>query len=235
MNFLFNANRVLTLTAHPDDEVLGFGASASLLTAKGIKVTNCFLSGDVNARVNKPSKTKFLDDINEAQQIMGCEEAILGPFENVKFNVVPHLELVQYIEKIIDKVQPTVIFTHWPGDLNNDHYHTALACMAAARLPQRRGERPISAVYMMEIPSSTDWSFPGQNQGFQPNTFFEIGEKALATKLEALNAYSGVMRPYPHPRSTEAVSGLAAQRGAQAGLKFAEAFHCVNQAFSLIE
>lgn len=34
------------------------------------------------------------------------------------------------------------------------------------------------------------------------------------------------MRPYPHPRSDEALLGLAAYRGAQAGVKYAEAFEC---------
>jgi N-acetylglucosamine malate deacetylase 1 len=37
------------------------------------------------------------------------------------------------------------------------------------------------------------------------------------------------MRPYPHPRSKEALTGLAAYRGGQAGLKYAEAFQAVFQ------
>ena len=44
---------------------------------------------------------------------------------------------------------------------------------------------------------------------------------------EALSLYSGVMRPYPHPRSDEALRGLAAWRGAQAGCHYAEAFEAV--------
>lgn len=35
------------------------------------------------------------------------------------------------------------------------------------------------------------------------------------------------MRPYPHPRSNEALEGLAAYRGAQFGCNYAEAFECV--------
>ena len=35
------------------------------------------------------------------------------------------------------------------------------------------------------------------------------------------------MRAYPHPRSNEALEGLAAYRGAQSGCKYAEAFESV--------
>ena len=42
----------LTVTAQPDDEILGFGASAYKLSKKGNKIYNCILSGSVGARVN---------------------------------------------------------------------------------------------------------------------------------------------------------------------------------------
>jgi hypothetical protein len=35
------------------------------------------------------------------------------------------------------------------------------------------------------------------------------------------------MRDFPHPRSEEIVRGLAAYRGGQAGIKYAEAFQTV--------
>ena len=38
------------------------------------------------------------------------------------------------------------------------------------------------------------------------------------------------MRPYPHPRSIEAFRGLAAFRGCQSGLNYAEAFEVVFEA-----
>ena len=74
------------------------------------------------------------------------------------------------------------------------------------------------------MPSTTDWDINPAGHPFTPNTFVEIGEAGLAGKLEALRAYRGVARPYPHPRSEEAIRGLAAVRGAQAGLVLAEAF-----------
>ena len=57
--------------------------------------------------------------------------------------------------------------------------------------------------------------------------FVEVGKEGIDIKLKALEAYTGVMHPYPHPRSAEALTGLAAYRGAQAGCCYAEAFETV--------
>jgi hypothetical protein len=51
-----------------------------------------------------------------------------------------------------------------------------------------------------------------------------VGEDLIDVKLEALSAYRGVMRDYPHPRSVETLKGIAAYRGSQSGLRYAEAF-----------
>ena len=55
----------------------------------------------------------------------------------------------------------------------------------------------------------------------------EVGPDGVEAKVKALGMYRGVMRPYPHPRSAEAIEGLAAYRGVQAGCNYAEAFEVV--------
>lgn len=223
----------LTVTAHPDDEVLGFGASSYILSSQGHSIYNVILSGSVDARRHRPELLSLHNHINKAQEIIGAERPILGPFPNIKFNSVPHIELVQYIEKYIDDIQPDVVVTHHPYDLNNDHYHTSKACQAAVRLYQRKEIKPITGFYFMEIPSSTDWSFPVDGQQFRPDTFIEIGEEGIAKKIEALYAYEGIMRPYPHPRSDEAIRALAVLRGSQVGCNLCEGFQTAMQVLRL--
>jgi hypothetical protein len=82
----------------------------------------------------------------------------------------------------------------------------------------------------METPSSTEWSLDSSSNRFIPNYFVEIGEEGMKVKNVALAAYKGVTRQYPHPRSPEANEGLAAYRGCQAGLKYAESFQVVFEA-----
>ena len=96
------------------------------------------------------------------------------------------------------------------------------------RLFQRREGIPaLRELRYMENASATEWSLDSSLNRFLPNHYVEIGEEGLAVKLQALACYKGVMRPYPHPRSAEALRGLAAWRGAQAGCLYAEAFETV--------
>ena len=55
----------------------------------------------------------------------------------------------------------------------------------------------------------------------------EVGKEGVDAKIKALSMYRGVMRPYPHTRSTEALEGFAAYRGCQAGCNYAEAFEVI--------
>jgi LmbE family N-acetylglucosaminyl deacetylase len=215
---------VLIVVAHPDDEVLGCGATGAALAHAGHPVRACFLAGRAEARGSRPDGTGLADDTLAAQRELGFGPPIVGAFPNIRLNTVPHIELVQFIENAIREHQPQLLFTHHPRDLNDDHVCTARACMAAARLFQRHADvPPLRRMYFMEILSSTDWAFAGNGAGFDPDTFVAAGPW-LERKLAALRAYRGVMRPFPHPRSEEIVRGLAAYRGGQGGVDHAEAF-----------
>ena len=218
----------LIVAAHPDDEVLGAGAVMYKLARDKQEVSVCILSGNVQARMLRPKDEELKDDIDTSMGILQVKKYFLGEFPNIRLNTVPHIELVQFIEKAILETKAEVIITHHPGDLNNDHLHTSLACQEAVRLFQRRTDiTPIRELLFMEVLSATDWCLNEGMNAFTPNTFIEIGEEALEKKVEALSGYRDVMRPYPHPRSAEALRGLAAWRGAQAGLNYAEAFQSV--------
>jgi len=214
----------LIVVAHPDDEILGFGGTGAKLIKKGEIVQPIILSGNVQARSKRPEDNELLKNIIEANQYLGFNKPVLGDFPNIRMNNVDHIDLVNFIEHQILKFQPNRIFTHHPGDLNDDHVHTAMACLPASRLFQRKkGIKPLNALYFMEILSSTDWSFPSIKKNFEPDTFVDITE-TLNLKLKALSKYKNVMRSSPHPRSREVLTGHANSRGGQCGYRYAEAF-----------
>ena len=219
---------ILFVVAHPDDEVLGAGATIHKLASEGHHVAVATMVSQAEARAQLSPTLR--SDQARAHAILGVEKAFSGTFPNIRMNTVPHLELVQFIEAAILDWGAQCIFTHHPSDTNNDHVMTSFAAQAASRLFQRReGVPALMRFAYMEVPSSTEWSFGTPASLFTPNLFVEIGKEGLDAKLCAMEAYPGVMRPYPHPRSTEAITGLAAFRGAQAGCFYAEAF---EQAFS---
>ncbi len=218
----------LIVVAHPDDEVLGAGATIKKLTEAGHRVDLCIMCADANARAFRPSDEELSCDLEKSSAMLGIHTKYDGDFPNIKMNNVAHIELVQFIEKAIAASEPDVVITHHPADTNNDHMHTSMACQAAVRLFQRRQEvKPLGELWFMEVLSSTEWSVNTSMSRFMPNTYVEVGKERIETKINALSAYRGVMRPYPHPRSDETITGLAAYRGAQSGCDYAEAFECV--------
>lgn len=216
----------LVVVAHPDDEVLGAGATIHKLIKMGNSVSVAIMVAQPDARANI-SETLF-NDQNESMSILGVQKVYKANFPNIKMNTIPHLELVRFIEECIEDFKAEVIITHHPADTNNDHVMTAYAVQAASRLFQRRSDIPsLKELWYMEVLSSTEWSIDSSSNQFRPNCFVEIGKEGLDAKVKALSAYKGVMRDYPHPRSNETITGLAAYRGSQSGCTYAEAFESV--------
>ena len=217
--------KYLIVVAHPDDEVLGAGASMWKWANAGHSVDVCIMCTEAKARAFRPKDNELADDTNASNKFLRVNKIYEGTFPNIEMNTVPHLKLVQFIEMAIKESEPDIIITHHPADTNNDHLQTSLACQEAIRLFQRRPEiKPLAEFWYMEVPSCTEWALNTAFNRFQPNTFVEVGKDGVEVKIKALSMYRGVMRLYPHPRSVEAIESFAAYRGCQSGSNYAEAF-----------
>lgn len=218
--------KYLIVVAHPDDEVLGCGASIREWTKNGDTVDVCIMCAEAKARANRVEGLE--EDTHAAMVFLGVNKEYKANFPNIEMNTVPHLQLVQYIEKAIKESEPDIVITHHPADTNNDHLQTSMSCQEAIRLAQRQpAVKPLKEFWYMEVPSCTEWALNTAMNRFQPNTWVEVGKEGVDAKIRALSVYRGVMRPYPHPRSVEAIEGLAAHRGSQVGCNYAEAFEIV--------
>jgi LmbE family N-acetylglucosaminyl deacetylase len=221
---------VLCVVAHPDDEILGCGATLRKLRDQGHQVASCVLCSSADARHARPDAARLREVSATAARIVGIEETMTFDFPNIRLNTVPHLDVVVAIEEAIVKFRPNWVFTHHAGDLNIDHRVVHEACMAAVTLPLRLSRdlpvTMIQRVYLCEIPSSTDWASP-RDPAFRPTSFFDV-EGTFERKLAALDAFDGALKPFPHSRSRENVIHQAHVRGAQAGLALAEAFDLVR-------
>ena len=204
---------VLFVVAHPDDEVLGAGATIHKLVKEGQKVAVATLANHAAARANL-SDTLSADQ-EKAFSIMGVQKAYSADFPNIQMNTVPHLKLVQFIESCIEDWKADSIYTHHPSDTNNDHVMTSYAAQAASRLFQRKpGVPALKQFIYMEVPSSTEWSFDSSANRFAPNMCVEIGKEGVEVKLKALEAFAaaanGQATKIIIPSEIQGLAGLAA-------------------------
>lgn len=224
--------KYLLVVAHPDDEVLGAGASMFRWSREGHQIDVAIMCTVAKARAFRPEDKELDDDLNASSDFLGIHRKFEATFPNIEMNTVPHLKLVQFIESAIRESEPDIIITHHPADTNNDHLQTSMACQEAVRLFQRRPEvKRVRELWYMEVPSCTEWKINSAMVSFNPNCYVEVGKEGVDAKVKALSMYRGVMRPYPHPRSAEFIEGLAAYRGGQWGLMYAEAFEVVVRAY----
>lgn len=224
--------RYLLVVAHPDDEVLGAGASMFRWSREGHQIDVAIMCTEAKARAFRPEDKELDEDLNASSDFLGIHRKFEATFPNIEMNTVPHLKLVQFIESAIRESEPDIIITHHPADTNNDHLQTSMACQEAVRLFQRRPEvKRVRELWYMEVPSCTEWKINSAMVSFNPNCYVEVGKEGVDAKVKALSMYRGVMRPYPHPRSAEFIEGLAAYRGGQWGLMYAEAFEVVMREY----
>jgi LmbE family N-acetylglucosaminyl deacetylase len=220
---------ILVVAAHPDDEVLGCGGTISKHVSAGHDVYCLILGEGITSRYIQPGQSKTeLDQLKaeaeEAARIIGTREVFFRDFPDNRFDTVPLLSIVKAIEEVKLQIRPNVVYTHHHGDLNIDHQITFQAVLTACR-PAK--DETVKEIYSFEIPSSTEWNAPQLHSYFMPNVFVDISA-TLDKKLEALGAYRSEMRPYPHPRSPEALRSIASRWGSVAGCSASEAFELIR-------
>jgi len=218
------------VAAHPDDEVLGCGATAARLVREGRDVYFAILGEGITSRHESrdAADVKQLSQLHQharaAGKKIGVKDVFLHKLPDNRLDTVPLLDVVKIVEDMVTRLRPEVIYTHHPGDLNVDHGVVHRAVLTATRPVARQSVREI---YAFEVPSSTEWAFQRLEPVFRPNIFVDIAE-TLETKIEALACYDTETRKFPHPRSAEALRAIATRWGSVAGLPAAEAFELVR-------
>jgi LmbE family N-acetylglucosaminyl deacetylase len=214
--------RIAVIVAHPDDEILGFGGVMCRHAEAGESVSVLFLATGLAARsadgkADASALKRLQDDARKANKVVGVEDVEFSDCPDNRMDSMPLLDVIKRVEAFVDKVDPAVVYTHHPDDLNVDHEVTARAVMTACRpLPGAHAR----TIYSGEVISSSEYSFPQRR--FVPNTYVGIA-KYLARKCAALQCYGSEVRAWPHPRSAQAVEALAHLRGSECGLDAAEA------------
>ena len=229
----FSKKRILVVVAHPDDEVLGLGATIyRLIREYGCVVRAVILGEGITSRSETRNVSEWEEqlrihrsNIEMARKFIGYESIGVYDFPDNRFDTIPLLDLIKVIEKEKTEFNPEVIFTHHGGDVNIDHQRTFEAVVTACR---PMANESVSTILTFETMSGTEWRASSDPRHFLPNLIIEITEEGLEAKCMAMESYEFEKRSYPHPRSSKALKVRAQMWGVANGIKLAEAFQLIR-------
>ena len=218
---------ILVIAPHPDDEVLGCGATIKKYAELGNEVYLCIVTKPYTPDWTEEYIENKKKEIKASNEVLSIKETFFLDLPTVKLDTLPQKQLNDLISDCVKKVNPEVVYIPFFGDINKDHQLVSKACLVAVR---PKPDSRIKKVFLYEVLSETEWAKPAQKieEVFIPNNYEDISD-FLDYKLKAMEAYKSELKQYPHPRSLEGIKVLAQKRGMEAGLKYAEAFMSLRE------
>nr|UXE46032.1 1D-myo-inositol 2-acetamido-2-deoxy-alpha-D-glucopyranoside deacetylase [uncultured bacterium] len=213
-------SRVLVIAAHPDDEVLGCGGTVALHARAGGEVYTVIACEGESLRYG-PEGVGQAEHICRAARTLGVRDVRTLGFPDQRLDTVTLTDLIAPLTALVREVRPDIVYCQHGGDVNRDHELLFKAALVATRPT----EHAITVIYAFDTASSTEWAYP---RSFIPDTWVDISE-TLETKLRAMACYESEVRPYPHPRSLEALKNRAKAWGNQHCMEAAEVFVTVRR------
>lgn len=219
--------KLLIVSPHPDDEVLGCGGLIKRIKDAGGKVYVLFITVGDTQEYSKQGVSNGHERISEIEKVAkylkydNYQILFPGNTFHLRLDSIPQIELVSKIEESLNRIKPTIVAMPQPVDYNQDHRTTAQALISATR-PSPSDFKPFQKIVLAyESVPVANW---GHTKVDNPNFFVELTEGELKTKLKALSMYKSQVRKGAHPRSLRSMKNLAHYRGMQCGINTAEAY-----------
>lgn len=211
---------VLVVAAHPDDEILGGGATFARHVDEGDTVHALVLSEGASARYEQGMENALRSSAERSAEIIGFSTIEFGNLPDQRLDASPLIEVTHFVEQFVQALRPSVVYTHSHVDVNSDHGVASRAVWTACR---PYATPWLERIFAFETPSSTEWAWTAPETAFQPQWFVNV-ERTLQRKLDAMACYDTELRDYPHPRSIRALEERARYWGSVVGDAAAEPF-----------
>jgi len=218
--------KVLIVSPHPDDEVLGAGGTLARLANEGNDITVAIVTKGWEPLFPKSQVEQVRLEAHAANKVLGVKSLRFMDLPVTKLNTIPKHQLNEEFENLIKQEEPELVFLPFCGDRHEDHRQVFNACMVALR-PEVNC-KCVKQILCYETVSETHWSVAYVESCFEPQLWVDISNQ-LFTKLNAMRSYSSQLRQEPDARSLEAISSLAKWRGSMVGMSAAECFVIVRE------
>ena len=215
---------VVVFAAHPDDEVLGMGATIALHADRGDVVTVvCLTDGSSTQYAGNEALRKQKDaEAQAAARVLGVAEYVHLDLPDMRLDTLAHVDINQVVDQHLRDREPEVVYTAHP-DVNVDHRMLFDSVSVGTRPTPGQ---PVKRLLTYAPTSSTEWT-PAPTNWFVPNWFVDVSA-TFPRKLEAFACFQTEQRPHPHPRNARALEAHAQLHGATVGCEYAEPFVLVR-------
>jgi LmbE family N-acetylglucosaminyl deacetylase len=214
--------RITVIAPHPDDEVLGAGATIARFADEGIEVSVLIVSGHLPPLYPPEAFETTRREAEESLKVLGASRWEFLKIPATMVHQVPVAELNGKISRFVRETDPEVVLLPFP-DRHIDHRTIFDAAVVASRPVHNNAPRIVLAY---ETLSETHWNVSGVEPTFAPDFFIDT-TRYMDKKQAALNCYASQVHSAPS-RSLDACMALARFRGSQNYCTYAEAFKVVR-------
>ena len=214
--------KILILSPHADDEILGCGGVISNYSKKNYETNVLILT---NAHVGAPEifSKKLIDLIRKeskiANKFIGTKKLFFEDLPALKLKQYPIYKIANVISKYILNIKPEIVFIPSKNDIHEDHKVIFNAAKVALRVNKKSN---LKKILSYEVLSETEWN--ENEKSFNPNYFIKLSKADINKKIKAFLKYKSQVKKFPHPRSKETILNLSRVRGSQVFMEYAEAF-----------
>ena len=216
--------KILVLSPHPDDEVLGCGGTL-------LKYSKAEISWIILTKMSLKkgfSKTKIKQrerEILEVKKKLNIKNLVKFNFDTGTLNFSNLTKLISLLKKNVNKFKPDTIFAPHINDAHSDHFFCTYAINSITKSFRCK---ELEQFFLYETLSETNFNFTKDK--FIPNVYFNI-EKTLEKKIHVMKIYKSEIKKHPFPRSKESILALATLRGSESNFQFSEAFQLIFKKF----
>lgn len=220
--------KVLAISVHPDDEVLGCGGTLLKHNEQDDELYWLIITrGDKSIGFNEDFLNKREREIEKVSARFNFKKVFKLGFLTTKLYNVDSGELIGKISSVINEIKPDIIYTVNRSDIHTDHQIASkaiMSCTKSFRYPF------IKKVLMYECLSETEIAPQLPENIFIANVYSDI-TNYLDEKIEIMRIYESEVQESPLPRSIDNIEALARYRGGSCGVHYAEAFMLVRERF----
>jgi LmbE family N-acetylglucosaminyl deacetylase len=204
---------VLAIGAHADDVELGLGGTISKHVSNGDNVHILLVTHSEYTNFDGKlvrSRETALEEAHNAAKIMGVSRLSCLNYETKA--VTYDVRLIEDINRHIDHDRANVVYTHWDGDINQDHSAISQATIVAGRNVPR----------LLMYRSNWYKSY----KHFENNFYVDVSE-FIEKKIEAIRAHSSEMSRRGDDW-TDFFKNQCRINGQEVGVRYAESFQVVK-------